>query len=415
MKNILILTLLFAFPLLSSAKEAHSPKEETRVSENKDISEKTDTGESFIGLTSMGSYYPPADLDFFYVDLDVEAYESNYEIAPLYVINTTEHYGASMSRDSLSNCEIEYFPYEEGKERHPTESLICILDVEESEFQYKDFHISYNVPEGMCKYTSVALPWHFNYPIHKGPVVELCKDDPNTKAEETGYRCSNQDISTCNGTCYKNENALCPGGTGGPSCCVGGKKGDGTNWEPHPECFGGPGTISPQFPIFQGNHITALPKGGSRQTISLSNSLSFNNKQRTTAPYVNYLKKLDVVPEDLKTLSRNELPVFLQHSIYEHSPRLFFEFSCLDNSLEVLHQILLMVREWNTFEEFKAFYDSGGSDENRTPDMEGQEGTRSCAYEETRIVDDDKYHKCNDQKDLADYDSFPKVSYGRWE
>ena len=233
------------------------------------------------------------------------------------------------------------------------------------------------------------------------------------------YRCSGN-LDTCDNTCYEDENDLCPGDDGEPPCCVGGEKEDGTEWEPHPECFGGPGTISPQFPAFQGNesvvhaqYVTALPEGGLRQTISLDHLTSFNGaKDKTTAPHANYLRKLDVLPEDLEKLNRNDLPVFLQRSVYEYPPRLFFKFSCLDGADEVIHQILLMIREWNTWEELKTFIESAGGNERSDPDVEGREGP-DCAYEERPTVGEQSL--CNDESDLDDYSDYPKVEYGRWE
>ena len=143
----------------------------------------TGVNSSYIGLTSMGSQ-APADSEFFYIDLDVDTYESNDEKAPEYEMSTTENYGDALSRDSRSNCEIEYIPHEEGEERPFSETILCILDVAEFEFSVKNFHIVYNFPDGMCEYTTVALPWHFNYPISQGPVVEACEDNPDTEDEE---------------------------------------------------------------------------------------------------------------------------------------------------------------------------------------------------------------------------------------
>lgn len=375
------------------------------------------TGVGSDHLTLLGSE-APADSDFFYVDLDIDAYESNDEKPPKYEMNTTERYGDAKSRDSRSNCEIEHIPYEEGEERDFSQTILCILDVGEFEFAVKNFHIVYNFPEEMCEYTSVALPWHFNYPIHPGPVVETCEDDTSTDEEESGYRC-NSDISTCDGTCHPDENDLCPGGDGEPPCCYGGEKEDGTKWLPHPECFGGPGTISPQFPAFNGDeinvhteYITDLKKDnldGLRRTLSLSHLLSFNNTQNTTAPHANYLSTLAVPPEDLKETTNNDLPVFLQQSVYPYVPNPYFVFTCLDSGRETPHQIFLMIREWNTWEELRKFIESGGRNEGEGPDVEGLEGP-DCDYEERPVA-----APCNDEYDLDDYADYPRVDYGLWE
>ena len=58
---------------------------------------------------------------------------------------------------------------------------------------------------------------------------------------------------------------------------------------------------------------------------------------------------------------------------------------CIDSAGEVLHKLQLMVREWNTHEEFLSFYQAGGT-EDADPDvggydrLEGIEG-EDCDYE----------------------------------
>lgn len=370
------------------------------------------------GLTLMGSQ-APADSEFFYVDLDIDAYESNDEDYPEYEIGTTKNYGDAFSRDSVSNCEIEYIPQEEGEERNSTETIICILDVAEFEFAVKDFHIVYNFPSGMCEYTAIGLPWHFNYPIHPGPVVEKCSFE--TKGDSDERLC---DISRSNESCpaesasipafcKEKEDDLCPRESGEePLCCAGGKSTqeneDGNYaWLPDRDCFGGPGTIAPQFPVFQNIYIETLPESGLRKTISLDYFLSFNNEDNSTASYANYLKALDAPPEDLP-LRENELPVFLQNSpYYDYSPREFFIFQCLDGAREVVHEILLMIREWNTMEELEAFVESKGKNERLDPDVEGREG-RDCDHEERGITGGGA---CNDEYDLEDYSDYPRIEY----
>ena len=375
---------------------------------------------TMFSLPSVGSDFAPADSELFYIDLDVDRYESNKENVPYYEISTTEEYGDSIIRKSPSNCEIEHIPSDDKTDRVSTETIICILDVPEFEFMVRDLHLIYNFPEGMCEDTAVALPWHFNYPIYRGPVVEECGggdsgDDPDAE-EESGYRCNTQGLSTCNGTCYENEEDLCPHDEGGPICCSGGEQSSGEAWEPDREkCFGGPGPAVKQsdFKPFENIFIQALPDGGLRRTISLTQLLELSLSPSNVS-HANYLKDLDRPPGDLSKVKRSTLPVFLQRSSYEYPPRLFFQFACLDSAGEVLHEILLLIREWNTFEEFIAFHDSGGRDEG-DPDVEGDEG-EDCV-DENRLNVDNRSHRCNDLNDLEDYSSsqYPKVKYGSGE
>ena len=77
-----------------------------------------------------------------------------------------------------------------------------------------------------------------HYPLHPGPVVRPCEDNPSTKnVIESGYHCYTPGISTCDGSCYERENDLCPSGDGHPTCCYGGEKVTGEKWTPEVECF----------------------------------------------------------------------------------------------------------------------------------------------------------------------------------
>ena len=110
--------------------------------------------------------------------------------------------------------------------------------------------------------------------------------------------------------------------------------------------------------------------------------------------------------KDLDTVNRNNLPDFLLRSPhYEYTPRLFFEFACLDSAKESIHEIYLMIREWNTFEEFEAFYESAGADEG-DPDVEGIEG-KDCKYEYRGGGSGGGL--CNDWKDLDDFKTYPRI------
>ena len=360
---------------------------------------------------SVGSDSAPSDSEYFYVDLDADAYESNNKRVPLYDINTTEEYGDAALRESPSNCEIEHIPVAGGEERRSTDTMICILDIPEWEYIVNDLHLVYNFPEGMCEYTTVALPWHFNYPIFQGPVVRACEDDPSTEnVTEAGYRCSTEGISTCDGTCYEQEDDLCPGGDGDPICCYGGEReATGESWRPERECFGGPGLVASRFS--EGNrfllrHIQDSPDHGFRQTLSLKNLLSFSDRIPTSVLHSNYLENLDQSTDNLENLSRGDLPDFLKRSDsgFPYAPRLFFDFSCYDAAGERLHQIFLMIREWNTVEEFEAFYFASGNPDDGDPDVEGSEG-RECEYEDRISVNEDYTNHCNDLLDFDDLSS----------
>ena len=401
-------------------------------------------------LPSIGDSYSPSDSDTLYVDLDINAYQSQNLVVPFYELNTTETYGPSQFRDSVSNCEIEYVAEysndeDNRKERKATQTIICILDIPEFEFIAKDFYITYNFPEGMCEYSHVALPWHFNYPLKPGPWVTRCTctlpaEEPDSDPTQEERYCDLYNMPTdsdCDNQRFKKEaDELCEGF---PKCCFGGQRlveegaasrpGNPENkWEPERICFGGPERIAATFrdaPFHA--QVTALPKGGLRRTIHLPSMLSYVSSTYTSAPYANYLQALDIFPKDLPpNIDRSGFPLFLQNPIlrnsmdsetpprelyrFKHYPRLFFEFSCLDSAKEVVHQALVLVREWNDMKNFIAFLDAGGTDDisEANPDTAGLEGN-TCEYEPTRLANT---RLCND---LLDFDDFVSGADSRLE
>ena len=355
----------------------------------------------------MGEVSSAADAEIFYVDLDVNAYESSGETIPIYDINTTEFVGDSIARNSPSNCEIEHIPREEGGEIHSTETKVCILDAPEDVFFLQDLHLVFNVPEEMCHYVELGLPWHFNFAIRPGPVSIKCP--VSVGEEETELYCeADYDENTLEKTCpsnasetscYIEEDDLCPSAPGNPKCCNGGEKEDNKKWLPDAECFGGPAfaarDIAPED--FLKIHAINIPEGGLRQTISLRHLLEIDSSPESIF-HANYHETLDLSFRGLSSLNRENLPPFLQASdYYEYLPRLFFQFACLDAATEIQHELLLMYREWNTLEEFMDFYNSGGRIEG-DPDIEGIEGDE-CEYEERFSAS----KQCNDHKDQDDY------------
>ena len=398
-------------------------------------------------LRSVGETFAPSDSNFFYVDIDVDAYGTSGE-APIYDINTVEEYGTSVERNSPSNCQIEYIPTPgDGDlivEKDSSETLLCILDIPEEEFSVKDFHLVFNIPEGMCDKLERKLPWHFNYQLQPGPLVVECKrrgDGDDSSGGESGF-CNNRANvdDNCNdgcnarfencspNICITEEENLCPGN---PKCCYKGSKSDGSEWEPDQECFGGPGPVV-DGAEFQEAVDGLVPEGGYRETITVPSLQSINEQHNrkiggpkrcgydpqyymaTSSPYANYHKVLDKSVENLKTISTNDLPNFLQPE-GNYNPNLFFEFSCKDVSGEILHQILFMVREWNTLDEFMEFYNSGGAYEGN-PDITGEENV-DCNYDD-RYISRDRGEPCNDMRDFNDIDDsetkkpcYPEIPY----
>ena len=87
----------------------------------------------------------------------------------------------------------------------------------------------------------------------------------------------------------------------------------------------------------------------------------------------------------------------------------YFTLECLNANAEALHRVHLIIREWNTFEDFYNFQESNGRTIN--PDVSGKEGVDCQYYEPDEFGDND----CNDLLDLDDIieapQAYPHVLY----
>ena len=387
---------------------------------------------------SVGEGSAPSDSSYLYVDLDTNQYESAGALVPYYEISTTTEFGDAERRDSLSNCEIYHDSIDEEedeieKKSASEDNLICILDIMEYDFMVNEIHINYNFPEGMCDYINWSLPWHFNHEILPGPVVvqkttevpadplpQICSENPNDDSctvEKTTLCDTSVTPENCQDTSDNfSEEDFCPASDGSDEnpvrCCSGGSKVDGTEWEPDLGCFGGPALIADtgNTKEFHESVLEELPEGGLKGSFTLPDLVSINGAEQrgnaetgltsVSSPFANYLKDLDRSSEKLNQVKRADLPDFLKISpYYDYWPEPFFRFECLDRAGEILHVILLMIREWNTYAEFIDFYNDGGND-SADPDVEGSEGD-DCDYEDRRILGGE-VQACNDLLDLDD-------------
>ena len=138
-----------------------------------------------------------SDSNWFYIDMDEEYYRQSPSAAvPLYEISTTEEYGdsAQTDRESVSNCEIEYDPDLEFED-NARKDIYCILDMMEKDLYLNRVALVYNVPKGMCNYTVVRPPWHFNQEIGRGPArLAKCTIGKKTGEDEDGNdECNEED------------------------------------------------------------------------------------------------------------------------------------------------------------------------------------------------------------------------------
>ena len=369
---------------------------------------------------SIGSKTSPPNEEFMYLDLNESYYDNLGVEPPLYELNTTEEAGPSDRRDSVSNCEIFY-----DEEEPADPGLICILDYMEEEFLEYDLSIVFNVPKGMCSYLRWMPPWHYNRRMGHGPPV-LCQvkettgDGEEEETEESlclpvGGACPTEITAGCS----QDAEDLCPYIYARPNgeklnCCLGNYTIIGTtdsgveSWGGNAQnCMGGPGRTSWSeydengYPAYLIDYIL---EDGLRITENIANLLEVAQGGAHSTPIANYIKDFDKPWEELEEDDSIEFPTFLrqEESVIARSGRPFYTFLCTDSAGDILHQINLMIREWNTYEEFMAFYESEGDDDSANPDVDGEEGD-NCQYENRRLFGElipEGY--CNDYLDMDD-------------
>lgn len=447
-KKILILSFSLQFLLLSNCTYDFSSQ---RV------------GQLLLPSIDQGS--SPYEENVFYLDLD-QSYYNGDSVEPFYDLNTTEEIGDSEFRDSVSNCEIGY-DEDSDLADSASKTKICVLDIMEYDLLINELHITYNVPEGMCDYVSTIMPWHYNRKVGKGPeTIFTCNppaavgDAPAAEGEtyfcasqadaiagrvpdgtsKPGYKCEGPGTSAYQTNCFTEIEDLCkykPTADGEEIFCCKGEYTDSEGvheWEMNSACLGGPGATDRweakknNFPI---PLLAATKETGLREVFAVDNALDVGKGNSGSSAYIaNYLKFLDKPAEDLAKISRTDtqIPDFLKapteqgnpifrrqtdpRELLFKAPQLFFQVECLDSAGEVLHKLQLMVREWNTYEEFISYLDG---DDKADPDVDGTEG-QDCDYEDRKTFQDSKEGKCNDLIDFDDLKKigkkYPKLLYG---
>ena len=203
-----------------------------------------------------------------------------------------------------------------------------------------------------------------------------------------------------------------------PNCCfgtyrvIGGDEGEEENdWGGNiKECIGGPIRIS-NWEAYSKTPYGDLPiplvtsswTRGLRHTLTVGpiiDSVVFPQ----SVPTANYFDGIeDLIFTDLLSCSNCPGMLLPDNTKPLPAPNLraypYFTLECLNSNYEALHSVHLIIREWNTKEEFISFKDSDGR--SGDPDLEGEEG-RDCNYYEA----DEKLlgrTNCNDFLDFDDY------------
>ena len=357
-------------------------------------------------------------------------------------------------------------------DQESSEDIFCQLEKIEGDLWAHDTLVEYNVPPGMCDYLSLQVPWHFNQNAGYGPrYVSKCEeitpshsDEENEETEDKyciGQSCpSGCRTGSCGSNCATQVEDLCGYDLSHTddfaNCCIGDyevsgeDQSDGSWGESLAQCLGGLGRINwnvrdklgiPQLLMH------SVEKDGYIDTYEIPSIESFydggfietNGISGPSFAVANYYEDIEEFNlGNLPKLYETEAPyrIVLDQSgrsiriqqPYRGGSSLLFKgypyltWSCLDNAHEVIHRIHLIIREWNTEEEFNKFVESNGS--RGDPDVGGEEGT-DCEYyslpDHITGVDRDTFafRACDDAADLDDWikrssiSPHPHVIYNR--
>ncbi len=401
--------------------------------------------------------------DRFYIKFDTGHYEGQGLAVPLYELSSNDTIG-------LIDCGIDKNT-ESVEDLYCildlNEADIGVLGQAE-----EGIPIQYNVPREMCEYTTFMAPWHWNQRSGIGPLsVDECKvtnEDSETFEEETwirstgtgwilqeedqeescDYDLSESGLSNC---CFgMAETTQYKSTTGSVDDCTVENESDTAEKEWGGElsnCIGGPVRSSDwpaqrnvtlafindykleiEYPIPQ---VFSSWTRGRRETFMVGPIFQdrFVNKSTPTVNYFDGIEDLiftDNPPgffpgENQRTNSYScpDCPLMFfpdESRKDENSPQVhlpigypYFTLECLDSNFDALHRTHLMIREWNTKEEFLNFKDSDGR--SGDPDLDGEEGGDCPYYEADEILGNTN---CNDFQDLDDFNtlnSYPKVDY----
>ena len=349
-------------------------------------------------------------------------------------------------------------------EKDSTEDLYCTMDAMEGDLWYHNIELEYNVPESMCDYLKFDVSWHFNQTIGQGPqTVYQCSnyqvgvDADGNPQLETRYclgRCrtatrgegDNSQIVTigCGDgttTSYgspkeqaqdfcdrldKSQNELA-------NCCMGDynlisvtentvSSTTEAKWGGNLQnCIGGLGRISwnefnsDGFPL---GIVTPTLKDGYKNFYNIPALIEIygSNKQPSlglpsfiSANYWTDVENKDFtssnVPKFYRAPTNTQLPTGLGLRSINVSGYPYLSWTCLDKAREIKHRIHLVIREWNTQEEYNSYKETRGS--RGDPDVVGTEGS-SCDYYEA----DEQLLRDTNCNDLMDADDWNKEEHG---
>ncbi len=394
-----------------------------------------------------GSNIPNAE--FFYVNISASYYRGEN-------FNPLDALIYALDEGPGTDCKIPV-------DAESTEDLYCVMDIMEGDLWFHRIVLEYNVPEEMCNYLGFDVPWHFNQRVGDGPsTVYECTDwlirveegvpETDTRyclggcrretagsgesaelvtvecvgtgpAETTGPVQNRGSAETAEDFC----SALNLSENGLSNCCFGNYtlinslsntetrvSWGGDNFR---ECLGGLGRFSWDTFDADGLPIKLVQnteRSGLNENYEIPRLVDTYNGTRNRAlqpsfitanywPDVEDQDSINTLPRVYRAPTASQLPATYFRPVRRTTGHPYLTWSCFDEAFEVRHRIHLIVREWNTEEEFTSFQETGGS--RGDPDVVGQEGA-FCEYytaDEENILEQDT--ECNDFLDMEDWEA----------
>ena len=404
-------------------------------------------------FASLSSYNQIPDR--LYINFNRGHYESNGETAPLFQLSSMDEL------QNLVNCGIDKgsesaedtYCILDLNEADIAASQGGVDRVEGG------IPLEINIPPEMCEFTTWMIPWHWNQPSGYGPanIHECTVTPPESDSDEEGsggetktytsisangggpWILNTEDaVGLCERGAYAYDRsddeglANCCFGTASKAtrecvgtdstCCsqvarneinLGAEEeewgGDARN------CIGGPARGSDwgsfvaredigEIPTTQ---ITATWQSGMRDNFSIGPAFSDYISSNSVLPVVNYFDGVEDLLFTNGVRGCDNCPSLFFADVNKRSTgkdRLiptgypYYTLSCLDSNFEVLHRVHLVVREWNTLEEFLTFQDTEGR--SGDPDVTGTEGSDCLYYEADEQLESST--RCNDFWDIDD-------------
>ncbi|MBE8163469.1 MAG: hypothetical protein HAW63_05735 [Bdellovibrionaceae bacterium] len=356
-----------------------------------------------------------------------------------------EHFfNIGLSNDIKSQgCTIDASPINsESKTPITSESKTCLVEINELDSHLQGLKLEINVPPQMCKYVALDNYWYYNYEVGKGP-ESVAITQTITEAGTT-YRCvegcgKEASLDTAAGVlscAYDYTNSQ------GPNCCLGsysltitviesGKKPQrtaqaGQEWGGDlSACISGPATTNSWPQKEKDGHTTparvfhSVESGGLKTQITIlppvdqksrgnvfaanfyTGALNSSTPTEKTKTHPHFRSRSIRINGKLTTPSSNsKLPRAIDPIADNSGDPLpigndAYRVLCLDEAYEVLQQINVYVREWNTRDKYTE-YVTDVTNISPEPDVEGREGSDTA--------DCGRFSSNNPCNDFSDWD-----------